>query len=795
MKYAYIICILLITLLVIPASADWLTGYDYRKSHNITGNSTWGVNQTYYQQKMYIYRSTGTDSGNIVYVGTKCQNDYDDIRFTTSDGTTLMDYWIESSSSALATVWVEIPSIYYNGNTNIYIYYGNAGASAVSSGLNTFRLYDDFSGASLNTTLWTSSGTVSVGFGYCTVGSSGDSYIRSTLNFTPNVTTYFASSVSGLDDTGDRVYGGFESVSSSDYYTVYKENKSSVNIRYFDYSTSLNGYNNIQQLTSGDISGSISHFKNSTVYNITVKDITNTSYWYASPTLETAYYMKFFAGTSDPTLSVDYVYICNDTLNKPIHSDWTSEESSSLTAAFSADNTSIATNEVVAFTDSSAGYITNWSWDLDGDDVFDNTTEQNPSFMYTIAGSYNVSLYVNNTESGDWENKTFYINVGIPPVANFTGSPTSGEVGQSVSFLDASTGGTPTGWNWSFGDSTYSELQNPTHTFNTVGNYTIQLNASNTYGFDWENKTEYIQIYINESSSGYGTQYPPLSIRWMVKDYYGNSIPGVSVNATPTGFTSMGTWDWLKWIYGVNQNANLRYYSLNGVTGSDGTLSMLMLDTVEYDITFTNTTAGISQTFTMYPKGPDEYIYLTHNRPNQTSLASVVTHNMTTEYNSNNTYTVSLYYNDTTTNTQSLDFFVRNTNGTNLYTETIILPTNESRSVLIPYHEGQAFEYGFNATTNSFGEVDYIRSDIYYPEKVDIGVSDTWLQWISVSIIILFGAIFSRGNTSFGVIIVPVIAGLLIYMGWLSLSMMSSVLILLILGVLIYIKERYRRDG
>jgi hypothetical protein len=52
-------------------------------------------------------------------------------------------------------VWVEVDSIPANpGTANIYIYYGNPGATSASSGDNTFLLFDHFNGSSLDTTKW-----------------------------------------------------------------------------------------------------------------------------------------------------------------------------------------------------------------------------------------------------------------------------------------------------------------------------------------------------------------------------------------------------------------------------------------------------------------------------------------------------------------------------------------------------------------------------------------------------------------------------------------------------------------
>ena len=72
------------------------------------------------------------------------KTDGSDVRFTHSDGTTVLKYWVESWSSAsqLAYVWVRVPSL-VNGDTTIYLYYGNAGATSASDGTATFDFFDD----------------------------------------------------------------------------------------------------------------------------------------------------------------------------------------------------------------------------------------------------------------------------------------------------------------------------------------------------------------------------------------------------------------------------------------------------------------------------------------------------------------------------------------------------------------------------------------------------------------------------------------------------------------------------
>lgn len=121
----------------------WLPTYTYRKEITLSRASGAVTN---YQMKLLVGESSGA-SGEDVDCNTHCLSNFNDIRFTTSDGLTQLDYWIESISGTtpnqLATIWIEFDSI-GTGATTFYMYYGNAGASPVSNGVNTFIVFDDF---------------------------------------------------------------------------------------------------------------------------------------------------------------------------------------------------------------------------------------------------------------------------------------------------------------------------------------------------------------------------------------------------------------------------------------------------------------------------------------------------------------------------------------------------------------------------------------------------------------------------------------------------------------------------
>jgi PKD repeat protein len=76
------------------------------------------------------------------------------------------------------------------------------------------------------------------------------------------------------------------------------------------------------------------------------------------------------------------------------------------------------------------------------------------------------------------------VNVGtmlVPPVTNFTRTPSSGTRPLTVNFTDTSTN-YPTSWLWHFGDGTTSTAQNPSHTYSAGGSYTPSLTATNSSG-------------------------------------------------------------------------------------------------------------------------------------------------------------------------------------------------------------------------------------------------------------------------------------------------------------------------
>ena len=188
---------------------------------------------------------------------------------------------------------------------------------------------------------------------------------------------------------------------------------------------------------------------------------------------------------SDTVEKADYITITKSPVTETLDGD------------FEADVTSGKTPLEVHFTDISSGSPDSWSYDFgDGNSV----NEINPVHTYTEAGTYTVTLRVMKGREIDFEEKTDYITVTEepayvpkPPVADFTVDVNEAETGTEIHFTDASTEN-PDTWAWTFGDGSVSREENPDHTYNGAGTYTVTLEVSNTDGSDTIEKIDYITI-------------------------------------------------------------------------------------------------------------------------------------------------------------------------------------------------------------------------------------------------------------------------------------------------------------
>jgi PKD repeat protein len=196
-----------------------------------------------------------------------------------------------------------------------------------------------------------------------------------------------------------------------------------------------------------------------------------------------------------------------------------------------ADFTAVPTEGVaplqVQFTNLSTGDYATSLWHF-GDGI--SSTQRSPTHTYTTTGTRTVTLTVSGLGGEDTETKAAYITVGqaqedryvylpiilrnyTPLQADFTASPTSGPAPLTVVFTNASLG-YYTDSLWDFGDGITSTQTSPTHTYTTVGAYTVTLTVSDLNGTGTlltDTSTLVRPSYITVSEEG--TPQPPSDLQ------------------------------------------------------------------------------------------------------------------------------------------------------------------------------------------------------------------------------------------------------------------------------------------
>lgn len=132
-------------------------------------------------------------------------------------------------------------------------------------------------------------------------------------------------------------------------------------------------------------------------------------------------------------------------------------------------------NDLMTFTDNTSNSPTNWSWNF-GDGT--SSTLQNPSHLYTTAGSFAVVLVTSNA-FGCVDSIQQNVVVNSLPVADFAADTVCQGVASTFTDLSSSA----VNWTWNFGDGTaVSNANSPTHIYVASGSYVVSLIVNNSLG-------------------------------------------------------------------------------------------------------------------------------------------------------------------------------------------------------------------------------------------------------------------------------------------------------------------------
>ena len=201
------------------------------------------------------------------------------------------------------------------------------------------------------------------------------------------------------------------------------------------------------------------------INNITIKDSSSVSLTYPPGT----YQVKLIAYNHLLSPSSDTSYAKINIYNPP-------------KANFKVNRIKACLPDTANFTDLSVagdGKINTWYWDFrDGT----TNTSENPSHIYTSAGTY--SVYLKITDSNQCISDTTilnYISVANDPIVSFNASPSGACTAPlNVQFANNSNGPGNLVYSWNFGDGDVSSLKSPSELYNKLGNYTVSLKVTSS---------------------------------------------------------------------------------------------------------------------------------------------------------------------------------------------------------------------------------------------------------------------------------------------------------------------------
>jgi PKD repeat protein len=137
-------------------------------------------------------------------------------------------------------------------------------------------------------------------------------------------------------------------------------------------------------------------------------------------------------------------------------------------------------------------------WDF-GDGYFSSV--EDPFHIYDVDGEYNVCLIAGNSCGSDTVCQL--VDICAPPASGFDYSID----GSSVYFENQSVGALQ--YFWDFGDGYYSNLADPWHEYEDIGNYEVCLTSWNECGADTLcNLLHLSTVSIPENGDGTATVYP-----------------------------------------------------------------------------------------------------------------------------------------------------------------------------------------------------------------------------------------------------------------------------------------------
>ncbi len=188
---------------------------------------------------------------------------------------------------------------------------------------------------------------------------------------------------------------------------------------------------------------------------------------------------RYLWSTGDTTASIRYPYSNTTTLSVVTFDNGCTSQAEFVTVKINPGPPGDISGSFRVCDGQSATLIasgaTNYNW---------STTPTNTALIIVANITQDTSVWMIPQDANGCLGDTVFATVSpyAQPVPDF--SPTTVCEGIQTEFLDQSTisEGRLISWKWDFGDGTTSNLQHPTHTYQTAGSYTVNLNVTSDNG-------------------------------------------------------------------------------------------------------------------------------------------------------------------------------------------------------------------------------------------------------------------------------------------------------------------------
>jgi hypothetical protein len=346
--------------------------------------------------------------------------------------------------------------------------------------------------------------------------------------------------------------------------------------------------------------------------------------------------------------------------------------------------------------------------------------------------------------------------------------------------------------NWS---DTRTTGANGYYFFNNLTNNTAYSISAKATGYE-DSTPEYVttipgqtitkNIILSECISGFNCFYNQQYVTFKVQNLFGTKYSGVAVS-----------------VYKETEQTATE----SGTTGTDGSVTFLLVKDQHYRITFIDTSQGINREITIIPIKTEYIIIITILDEDwdkyDTSIKDVIFMNVSKTIIDDNTAVIMVSYTDLLGQTNSLTVYLNQTNVSDPYNQTNVqswtTSGNGTHNFSISPYSGNQYLVHFKALHNTYGILEKTYSVFFEKVAGFTGIPSVALMWFAVICLVITAAVFTTSTVEFGSIIICGEAWMFFMLGFfasMNAAQIGTALTLAsVLSVLSYISMKSKQEG